>query len=238
MVKRGTAQLITTLVIIAVIAVFFLRFDGFKRLQDLFKSFGLGKAAADSGGGGETTVIVTESTDLGVGTESGASSADAAEIVVSQSTTSIVQEGGPEQAPFESDFSQQIVANISGLGPVTLEESQQFLSPSGFESLLLSLLGQADPVDESKILDVEKLQQEEISKAIGAQQFGEEFASPLGAFANPDFFTDEEKEAVGFIDPVTEPTQKEIQEQKITDLEKQVQAALAEFEKTGIFVLP
>jgi len=223
MVKKGTAQLITTLIVIAIIIVFFVRFDGFKRLTDLFKSFGLGSADGDSSGGGETTIVIAGD-QLPEGTESGTSSASAAIEVFTE----------PELA---FDPNNLIVANISGLGPVSLTEAEEFLSPQGFNSLQLALIGQLGD-DDQKQLDLEKLAQEEIATAIGIQQFGVDFGSPLGAFANPDFFTDEEKAEVGFIDPVTEPTQKEIQEQKITTLEQQVQDALIEFEKTGVFVLP
>lgn len=228
MVKKATAQLITSLIVIAIIVVFFLKFDGFKRLTDLFKTLGFQSAGGDSGGGGETTVVVINGGDqLPEGTESGTSPAGAAEEIVTTGSAAFITES--------PDFQNEIVANISGLGPVTLSEAEKFLSAQGFSSLQLALEGQLDPDQSKSELDIAKLEQELISKAVGVQLFGEDFASPLGAFANPDFFTEEEKIEAGFIEPITEPTQQEIQEQKITELEKQVAAALEQFEITGVF---
>jgi len=229
MVKKGTAQLITTLVIVGIIAIFLFRFGGLKIITDFLsgitKAFGSG-GGGDSGGGGETTVIITGSTDA-EGTESGVSPAGAAEEIVTTGSAAFITES--------PDFSNEIVANISGLGPVTLSEAEKFLSSQGFSSLELALEGQLDPNQQKSELDIAKLEQELISKAVGVQLFGEDFASPLGAFANPDFFTEEEKIEAGFIEPITEPTQQEIQEQKITELEKQVAFALEQFEITGVF---
>lgn len=74
-----------------------------------------------------------------------------------------------------------IVANISGIGDVTLEEAQAFLSASGFESLLQSL----DPsLIEESTLSAEKEFQETIALAVGVSEFGSGFRT---GFANPCF---------------------------------------------------
>lgn len=74
-----------------------------------------------------------------------------------------------------------IVANISGIGDVTLEQAQAFLSAQGFESLLESL----DPaILEESTLTAAKEFQETIALAVGVSEFGSGFRT---GFANPCF---------------------------------------------------
>jgi len=93
------------------------------------------------------------------------------------------------------DFFRDVeVANISGIGRVTLAEAQKFLSDQGFSSLLESVtntfdtsstsLAEAEQSREDLSIIAQKEFQAAIATAVGVQQFGEGFAT---GFANPCF---------------------------------------------------
>ena len=178
MVSKGTTSLIMLVIVLAIIGVFIVRFDGINRIKEAL-GFISRTFKTVTGGGAETTVIQTGETQISPVPTEGSP-------LLTQVATSVSKAVG-QPSTFES---QEIIASISGVGGVTLAQAQGILSPRGFEQLEAALAAVNLSQDPSLALEAEKFIQEQVSLAVGAEIFGEEFANPFGAFANPDFFID------------------------------------------------